>query len=69
MCKCFQIAKVLMFHIYIYCPESSCHKRFKFNKYILKFKSSVNFPSKPARTFQTTQYIYKCIHEIVYEFK
>jgi len=38
------------------CPESSCRKRFKFNKCILKFKSSTfqfsfkigtNFPDNP----------------------
>ena len=43
-------------HNILGCSESSCRKRFKFNKYILKFKSSafqfsfkigINFPDNP----------------------
>ena len=41
------------------CPESSCRKRFKFNKCILKFKSSAfEFSFKIGRTFWTTQYCF-----------
>jgi len=44
------------------CPESSCRKRFKFNKCILKFKSSAfqfsfkigtNFPDNPIAMNKT----------------
>jgi len=61
--------KSIYIYIYIYiyildCSESSCRKRFKFNKCILKFKSSAfqfsfkigtNFPDNPIYI-----YIYIC---------